>query len=74
LARALIGRPAVLLADEPTGNLDRTTADAVGRLMLELQQEEQTIMIVVTHSARLAGLMTRQFELDGGCLQEVSAV
>jgi lipoprotein-releasing system ATP-binding protein len=73
LARALIHRPSVLLADEPTGNLDRTTADAIGRLMLELQQEEQTIMIVVTHSSRLAGLMTRQFELDGGRLQEVAS-
>jgi len=73
LARALVNRPALLLADEPTGNLDHTTADAIGRLMLELQREEQTLMIVVTHSSRLAGLMTRQFELDDGRLTEVPA-
>jgi lipoprotein-releasing system ATP-binding protein len=71
LARALVNRPSLLLADEPTGNLDHTTADAVGRLMLELQQEEQTLMIVVTHSSRLADLMARQFELDDGRLKEI---
>ncbi len=73
LARALVNRPTLLLADEPTGNLDHTTADAVGRLMLELQREEQTLMIVVTHSSRLADLMTRQFELDDGRLKEIPA-
>ena len=57
LARALINRPELLLADEPTGNLDRTTADRVGRLLLELQQQEQMMLIVVTHSQRLAAMM-----------------
>jgi len=69
LARALINRPALLLADEPTGNLDRSTATRVGELLLELQRQEQMMMIVVTHSERLAELMSRQFELDDGSLK-----
>jgi len=68
LARALINRPALLLADEPTGNLDRTTADAVAKLLLELHQQEQMILIVVTHSLRLAELLGRQSTIDEGRL------
>jgi lipoprotein-releasing system ATP-binding protein len=70
LARALINRPALLLADEPTGNLDRSTADRVGQLLLELQSQEQMMLIVVTHSQRLAGMMQRKLELDEGVLEE----
>jgi len=69
VARALIRRPALLLADEPTGNLDRTTAAAVGRLLLELQAEEKTMLIVVTHSLELAALFQRRAELDEGKLK-----
>jgi lipoprotein-releasing system ATP-binding protein len=69
LARALINGPDLLLADEPTGNLDRTTADRVGHLLLELQQQEQMMLIVVTHSQRLAGMMERRMELDEGQLK-----
>jgi lipoprotein-releasing system ATP-binding protein len=68
LARALVNAPDLLLADEPTGNLDRTTADLVGRLLLELQQQEQMMLIVVTHSQRLAAMMERQMELNEGRL------
>ena len=71
LARALVNRPALLLADEPTGNLDRTTSEAVARLLLELHEQEQMILIVATHSQRLAELLGRQFELDDGRLREV---
>ncbi len=69
LARALICRPALLLADEPTGNLDRTTAERIGELLLALHEQEQMILLVVTHSERLAGLMSQQFELDDGTLR-----
>jgi lipoprotein-releasing system ATP-binding protein len=70
LARALIRTPLLLLADEPTGNLDRTNAARVGELLLELQRQEQTMLIVVTHSQRLAETMGRQLELDDGTLRE----
>jgi len=70
LARALINQPALLLADEPTGNLDRTTAARIAELLLDLQRQEQMMLIVVTHSDRLAGLMGRQLELDEGRLRE----
>lgn len=70
VARALIHKPRLLLADEPTGNLDRTTAAAVGKLLLELQRDEQTMLIVVTHSPELAGLFDRRMELDDGKLVE----
>jgi len=69
MARSLVNRPVLLLADEPTGNLDRSTAERVAELLLELQQQEQMMLIVVTHSRRLAGLMGRQLELDDGRLR-----
>ena len=60
LARALINAPELLLADEPTGNLDRTTAQQVGQLLVEIQKTEPMMLIVVTHSERLAELMQQQ--------------
>jgi len=72
LARALINSPLLLLADEPTGNLDRTNGVRVGELLLELQRQEQTMLIVVTHSPRLAGMMGRRLELDEGTLREMT--
>ncbi len=68
VARALIRRPALLLADEPTGNLDRTTAAAVGQLCWSCKPQEQTMLIVVTHSLELAVLFQRRMELDEGKL------
>ena len=70
LARALINGPELLLADEPTGNLDRTTAEQVGQLLVEMQTTEPMMLIVVTHSERLAGLMQKQKELDAGLLRD----
>jgi len=71
LARALINRPALLLADEPTGNLDRASADRVADLLVELRRQEPIILIVVTHSPRLAARMSRQMELDDGRLRAI---
>jgi lipoprotein-releasing system ATP-binding protein len=73
MARALINRPALLLADEPTGNLDRTAAGRVAELLLQLQHEEQMMLLVVTHSERLAQRMQRRLELDDGQLREATS-
>ena len=70
LARALILEPLLILADEPTGNLDRSTAERIAQLLFDLQQDEGTMLIVVTHSPLLAQLMERQLELDEGRLVE----
>jgi len=70
LARALIRHPTVLLADEPTGNLDRRTAQAVGQLLLDLHRQEQTVLVVVTHSPELARMLPRQMEMVDGALAE----
>ncbi len=68
IARALVREPTLLLADEPTGNLDRTTAQSITELMLEMQAEANTILVVVTHSATLAAALGRRLELDAGKL------
>jgi lipoprotein-releasing system ATP-binding protein len=75
VARALIGAPALVLADEPTGNLDRTSARGVGELLLGLCREENAILVTVTHSAELAGAFPRVAEMDDGRLvaREVAA-
>jgi len=72
VARALVQNPTLLLADEPTGSLDRTNAAAIGKLLLDLQQQEETLLVVVTHSMELANLMGRRLELDDGRLKETS--
>ncbi len=69
VARALINHPVLLLADEPTGNLDRRAARAVGELLLELHRQEQTVLVVVTHSAELARTFPRQVEMVDGTLE-----
>jgi lipoprotein-releasing system ATP-binding protein len=71
IARALVRGPTLLLADEPTGNLDRTTAASISQLLLELQAERNAILIVVTHSATLASALNRRMELDVGRLVAV---
>ena len=73
IARALVNRPPLLLADEPTGNLDRTTARAVGQLLVDLHRQERTILLVVTHSPELASLFPRRLEMSEGALTPVEA-
>jgi lipoprotein-releasing system ATP-binding protein len=71
VCRALINQPELLLADEPTGNLDQATADAVGTLLLDLSREENVALICVTHSLELAARFPQRLELRAGELCQV---
>jgi lipoprotein-releasing system ATP-binding protein len=66
IARSLVTKPAVVLADEPTGNLDGRTAEVVRQLLLEIQRENGTTLIVVTHSDEFAGSMDYTVEMEYG--------
>ncbi len=68
VARALVNHPRLVLADEPTGNLDRQNADLVGQLLIDLVQQQQAMLILVTHSRRLAQRFDRQLTLEDGML------
>jgi lipoprotein-releasing system ATP-binding protein len=68
LARAMVTQPQCILADEPTGNLDRHTAHAVFDLLLEMNQSQQVSLVVVTHDIELASKMRRQYKLVDGKL------
>ncbi len=70
VCRALINRPALLLADEPTGNLDRANSDSIGSLLLDLARDTGSTLICVTHSADLAARFPRRAELRDGSLLE----
>ncbi len=70
IARSLFCKPTLLLADEPTGNLDRRTAERMTGLLLELQQQSNAILVIVTHSDTMAAAMGRRAELIDGKLIE----
>ena len=71
VARALVLKPVLLLADEPTGNLDHKTARSVAELLLELHRQENTILVVVTHSAELARMLPQRVEVADGALTPI---
>lgn len=72
VCRALICQPQLLLADEPTGNLDPRTADSVGSLLLEIAREQQATLLCVTHSQELANRFPRHFEIREATLVDVT--
>jgi lipoprotein-releasing system ATP-binding protein len=72
IARALVRGPRLLLCDEPTGNLDHASAGNVANILLDLHRAQQTILVVVTHSAELAARLPRRYELRDGALRQES--
>jgi ABC-type lipoprotein export system ATPase subunit len=70
VVRALINKPELLLADEPTGSLDADSAEDISDLLVELNRSEQVTLIVVTHWAQLAEKMGKVLYLGDGCLKE----
>ncbi|ABU76387.1 hypothetical protein ESA_01119 [Cronobacter sakazakii ATCC BAA-894] len=72
IARSLIGEPILLLADEPTGNLDSKNAEGIINLLMSLNQTEKTTLLLVTHDKNLAGCMFRCIEVHDGTISERS--
>ena len=69
----MITEPACLLADEPTGNLDEKNARDVLDLIIELNNNQNTALLIVTHDLSIANKMSRQFDLSDGCINERSS-
>ena len=72
LARAFVVHPALLLADEPTGSLDHATGAAIMDLMFELNREQGTTLVLVTHDRQLAARCERRLAIEAGCLRELA--
>ncbi len=72
IARAMINNPAIIFADEPTGNLDEKHSDEIMKLLLDLNKETGQTLIVVTHNNNIAGLMDKKYEMKLGRLVEIS--
>ena len=72
IARALIRQPRLLLCDEPTGNLDRASADTVASVLIDLHRRQQTVLVIVTHSPQLAARCPVRFELGDKQLHRVA--
>ena len=72
LARAFVGRPRILFADEPTGNLDQATGQHVGELLFQMNRDNGTTLVLVTHDLALARRCRRVYRLDGGRLHAVA--
>ncbi|MBA7714083.1 Lipoprotein-releasing system ATP-binding protein LolD [subsurface metagenome] len=72
VVRALINRPKLLLADEPTGSLDKDASENIAELLVELNRSEQVTLIVVTHSIELAQRIGQVMELSNGVLKDRS--
>lgn len=73
VARAFVAHPSVILADEPTGNLDGITGAMVMELLFRLQKEHGTTLVLITHEAELASRCNRRFHMEDGLLEEVLA-
>ena len=73
IARALSGRPAILFADEPTGNLDRSTGQAIADLLFSINREQRTSLVLVTHDHSLASRCGRIEQIEDGCLSSTAS-
>jgi lipoprotein-releasing system ATP-binding protein len=71
VGRALVLSPKVLLADEPTGNLDTKSSRKIHELLLRLNEEHRVSLVVVTHNMELSGMMQRQLQMKDGLLNEI---
>lgn len=73
IARAFVSSPALLFADEPTGNLDARTAGKIVDLLFDLNQQNRTTLVLVTHDEKLAARCSRRLQMEAGCLRELPA-